>query len=140
MPPIRSAKAFAAALSNLSVPSAGGLDGGKKEREQLCSLYSSVLERMIVGAEHLEFGGPLGWGDEEVKSLSEVLPRFAQLKCVNLRRNERISEAGVNTLVKSLLTPGAAPRLNEVNLQLTGAAAVAERLYAITEAMKKRNE
>ena len=93
---------------------------------------------MIVGAEHLEFGGPLGWGDEEVKSLSEVLPRFAQLKSVNLRRNERIGEAGVNTLVKSLLTPGAAPRLNEVNLQLTGAAAVAERLYAITEAMKKR--
>ena len=138
VPPIRSAKAFAAALSSLSVPSAGGLDGGKKEREQLCSLYSSVLERMIVGAEHLEFGGPLGWGDEEVKSLSEVLPRFAQLKSVNLRRNERISEAGVNTLVKSLLTPGAAPRLNEVNLQLTGAAAVAERLYAITEAMKKR--
>ena len=76
--------------------------------------------------------------DEEVKSLSEVLPRFAQLKSVNLRRNERIGEAGVNTLVKSLLTPGAAPRLNEVNLQLTGAAAVAERLYAITEAMKKR--
>ena len=50
----------------------------------------------------------------------------------------RALEAGVNTLVKSLLTPGAAPRLNEVNLQLTGAAAVAERLYAITEAMKKR--
>ena len=108
-PAPRTARAFAELLSTLTFEV-------EVDRAQLVRVYAATLDRLLPCAEHLQFGG-LGWGDEECACLAELLPLCRHAKTLNLSRNPRISDTGIESVTKALIAPGAAPRLREVNLQ-----------------------
>ena len=107
-PAPRTAGAFAEQLSTLTFED-------EVDRAQLVRIYAATLERLLLIAEHLHFGG-LGWGDEECACLAELLPLCRHAKSLNLSRNP-ISDVGIEAIAKALIAPRSAPRLREINLQ-----------------------
>lgn len=107
--PPHSASAFADLLKGKSFAL-------EAERAHLIKVYSGALERVLTCAELLHFAG-CGWGDEECELLSEVLPKCLHAKSLNLSRNLKITDAGIEKIAAALVVPGAAPRLREINLQ-----------------------
>ena len=80
------------------------------------ALYTKCSEQLLGSVADLQLSG-LGWGDDQVEYLAEVLPLCKSLRSINLSRNTKVGDRGIVALVKALAAPGVAPRVKEVYLQ-----------------------
>ena len=60
----------------------------------------------------------LGWDDDDIEALCEVLPLCSRAHSLNVSRNPKVGDRGIAALAAAL-SQNAAPRLREVNVRLT---------------------